>query len=61
MLVTYQQIRYFLLNHLGSLDFNEGELLQIIRALNINNKANGHDDISIRMIKKSFLKPLTLS
>ena len=43
-----------------SLDFNEGELLQIIRALNIN-KAHGHDDISIRMIKicdKSLLKPL---
>ena len=33
-----------------SLDFNEGELLQIIRALIIN-KAHSHDDISIRMIK----------
>ena len=33
-------------SRLGSLDFNEGELLQIIRALNIN-KAHGHDDISI--------------
>ena len=47
---------------LGSLDFNEGELLQIIRALNIN-KAHGHDDISIRMIKicdRSLLKPLIL-
>ena len=45
-----------------SLDFNEGELLQIIRALNIN-RAYGHDDISIRMIKicdKSLLKPLTV-
>ena len=47
-------------SRLGSFDFNEGELLQIIRALNIN-KAHGHDDISIRMIKicyKSLLKPL---
>ena len=47
---------------LGSLDFNEGELLQIIRALNIN-KAHGHDDISIRMIKvcdRLLLKPLIL-
>ena len=47
-------------SRLRSLDFNEGELLQIIRALNIN-KARGHDDISIRMIKicdKSLLKPL---
>ena len=46
-------------SRLGPLDFNEGELLQIIRALNIN-KAHGHDDISIRMIKicdKSLLKP----
>ena len=44
----------------GSLDFNEGELLQIIRGLNIN-KAHCYDDI--RMIKicaKSLLKPLTL-
>ena len=46
-------------SRLVSLDFNEGELLQIIRPLNIN-KAHGHDDISIRMIKicdKSLLKP----
>ena len=49
-------------SRLGSLDFNEGELLQIIGALNIN-KGHGHDDISIRMIKicdKSLLKPLTV-
>ena len=45
---------------LRSLDFNEGEILKIIRALNIN-KAHGHDDISIGMIKisdESLLKPL---
>ena len=50
-------------SRLVSLDFNEGELLQIIRALNIK-KAHGHDDISIRMIKicdKSLLKPLIVS
>ena len=48
-------------SRLSSLDFNEDELLKIIRALNIN-KAHGHDDISIRMIKicdKSLIKPLT--
>ena len=48
---------------LGSLDFNEGEILKIIRALNIN-KAHGHDDISIRMMKlcdESLLKPLFIS
>ena len=47
---------------LRSLDFNEGEILKIIRALNIN-KAHGHDDISIRMIKicdESLLKPLLI-
>ena len=44
------------------LEFNEGEILKIIRALNTN-KAHGHDDISIRMIKicnKSVLKSLTI-
>ena len=49
-------------SRLGSLAFNEGEILNIIRALNIH-KAHGHDDISIRMIKicnKSILKPLSL-
>ena len=38
------------------LEFNEGEILKII-------KAHGHDDIPIRMIKicdKSLLKPLTV-
>ena len=47
-------------SRLGFLDFNEGELLQIIRALNIN-KAHGNDDIFIRMIKicdRSLLKSL---
>ena len=42
------------------MDFNEGEILQIIRALNIN-KVYGHDDISIRIIKiceRSLLKHL---
>ena len=47
---------------LRSLDFNEGTILKIIRALNIN-KAHGHNDISIRMIKicdESLLKPLLI-
>ena len=35
---------------LGSLYFNKGETLKIIRALNIN-KVHGHDDNSTRMIK----------
>ena len=48
-------------SRLTSLDFDEDELFKIIRALNIN-KAHGHDDISIRMIKicdKSLIKPLS--
>ena len=48
-------------SRLTSIDFDEDELLKIIRALNIN-KAYGNDDISIRMIKicdKSLIKPLT--
>ena len=49
-------------SRLNSLDFNEDEIIKIIRALNVN-KAHGCDDISIRMIKigdKSLLKPLIL-
>ena len=49
-------------SRLNSIDINENEVLNIIRALNIH-KAHGYDNISIRMIKmcdKSLLKPLTL-
>ena len=47
-------------SRLGTLDFNENEILKITRALNIH-KAHGHDDISIRMIQicdRTLLKPL---
>ena len=46
-------------SRLNSIDFNEDEVLKVIRALNIH-KAHGHDDISIRVLKicdKSLLKP----
>ena len=49
-------------SRLHSLDFNEDEILKIIRVLNILN-ARGHDDISNRIIKmcdKSLLKRLIL-
>ena len=49
-------------SRLSPIDFNEDELLKIIRALNIH-KVHGYDDISIRVIKmcdKSLLKPLIL-
>ena len=45
-----------------TLDFNEEELMKIIRNLKVH-KSHSHDDISIRMIKicdKSILKPLIL-
>ena len=47
---------------LSSLDFNEDEILKIIRALNLY-KSHGYDDISSRMIKicdKSLTKPLII-
>ena len=49
-------------SRLASLDFNEEEILKIIRALNMH-KAHGRDDITIEMIKlcdKLLLKPLIL-
>ena len=53
---------YLTQSRLVSLNFNEDEILKIIRALNPH-KAHGYDDISIRMIKicdKSLLKPLII-
>ena len=49
-------------SRLCSLNFDEEEILKIIRALNVH-KAHGHDEISIRMIKicdKSLIKPLVI-
>ena len=45
-------------SRLNSINFNEGEILKIIRMLNIH-KVQSHDDISIRIKKncdKSLLK-----
>ena len=45
-----------------TLNFNEEEIIKIIRNLSVH-KTHGHDDISIRMVKicdKSILKPLIL-
>ena len=49
-------------SRLGTLDFNENEILKIIRALKIH-KAHVHDDIFIRMIQicdRTLLKPLII-
>ena len=60
VLPIYQ--KFLTQSKLISLDFNEDEILKIIRALDIQ-KAHGHDNISIRMMKfceKSLLKTLIL-
>ena len=47
---------------LCSFDFSDDEILKLIRSLNVQ-KARGHDDISIRMIKicdKSLVKSLII-
>ena len=49
-------------SRVGTLDFNENEILKRIRALNIHN-VHGHDDISIRMIQicdRTLLNPLSI-
>ena len=46
----------------SAINFNHDDTLKIIRPLNIN-KAHGHDNISIRMIKlcdKAIVKPLSI-
>ena len=46
-----------------SITFGESHVIKIIRALDVN-KANGHDNISVRMIKlctNSVAYPLTLT
>ena len=60
VLPIYQ--KFLTQSKLISLDFNEDEILKIIRALDIQ-KAHGHDNISIRMKKfceKSLLKTIIL-
>ena len=55
-------IKYESTNRLTSIVFNDESILKIIRALDVN-KAHGHDDISIRMIKlcdKSIFPAISL-
>ena len=47
---------------LSSVDIKELDILNILKSLDVN-KAHGHDDISVRMLKlfqKSILNPLKL-
>ena len=53
---------YLTNKRLTSVHFTEDDILKVVRALDIN-KAHGHDDISIRMIKmcdSAIIKPLAL-
>ena len=55
--ITYNSAARF-----TSIKFDNNDILKIIRSLNIN-KAHGHDDISVRMIKmcdESLVQPLSL-
>ena len=56
------RITYNSAARLTSIKFDNNDILKIIRSLNIN-KAHGHDDISVRMIKmcdESLVQPLSL-
>ena len=47
---------------LKSINFSDNDILKIIRSLDIN-KAHGHDDISVRMVKicdDAIKKPLSI-
>ena len=47
---------------LTSINFSDNDILKIIRSLDIN-KAHGHDDISVRLVKicdDSIKKPLSI-
>ena len=48
--IYFTSIKYFTHSGLGSLAFNQDEILNIIRVLNLHT-AHGDNDISIRMIK----------
>ena len=57
---TLEKIKYTSQSRLFSLNFNEDEIVKIIRILKPH-KVHGYDDISIGMIRicdKSLLKPL---
>ena len=57
-----KSLQYVSFTRLSLFSFNQEVILKIIYALNIN-KAHGHNDLSIRMIKlysKSVVKPLSV-
>ena len=55
-------VPYLLNERIDSIEISNNDIIKIIRALNVN-KAHGHDNISIRMIKicdEALVKPLSL-
>ena len=56
------EFAYMTEEHIQSITFSESDVIKIIRTLDVN-KAHGHDNISVRMIKlctNSVAHPLTL-
>ena len=56
-------VDYISTARLSSINFNNVDILKIIKYLN-DNKASGHNDISVKMIKlcgQSIVKPLTIT
>ena len=55
-------VPYLLPERIDSIEITNNDIIKIIRTLNVN-KALGHDNISIRMIKicdEALVKPLSL-
>ena len=60
--VLPDSVDYISAAKLCSINFNNVDILKTIKSLNVN-KAHGHNDISIRMIKlcgQSIVKPLSI-
>ena len=56
-------VDYISTARLSSINFNNVDILKIIKYLN-DNKASGHNDISVKMIKlcgQYIVKPLTIT
>ena len=59
--VLPDSVNYISTARLSSINFNNVDIVKIIRPLNVN-KAHGHNDISVRVIKlcgQSIVKPLS--
>ena len=60
--VYHDSVDYISTARLSSISFNNVVILKILKSLNVN-KAHGHDDISVRMMKlygQSIVKPMAI-